>query len=248
MYGYPSPYPVEQTYFHMKKSITLATATAVLALTAGLSQAATFINPTSVTSSTAGTDLRAASNLANGVGLDALDPPTHDVGNFTTSWVTTNPNVTGDYFGTTPITLTIDLGSDIAFTDFVTWPYGGGTGNNSFKQGNNVKGFSLQFATDAEGIGAFGTSIALNPSFVQPESAIFAGNNLVRSAPELYSLGQEVTARYIEMTVTDNYFGEAGFAGGDRVGLGAVAVAIPEPSSTALIGLAGLGLLVRRRG
>lgn len=58
-------------------------------------------------------------------------------------------------------------------------------------------------------------------------------------------------ARYVEFTVTDNYYSNGGFgppAGGDRVGLNEIAFeAIPEPSSALLGGVALLGLLRRRR-
>lgn len=211
-----------------------------------------YINPTSVTSSSTG-DFRSANNLANGIGLDASF--THDFGNsispsYDSSWVTADPAPGGgDYFvDAGPVTLTIDLGSDTSFHTFVTWAYGGTTGNGSTKQGNNVRDFTLRFATEAEGLGGFGNSIALNPSFAQPDAAIH--DNLMvtlRSDPALYSLGTSLTARYIEMTVTDNFFGQAGYAGGDRVGLGAIAVAVPEPSSGLLFALAGLGLMLRRR-
>ena len=55
-----------------------------------------------------------------------------------------------------------------------------------------------------------------------------------------------VNARYVELTPTDNLFGVAP-PGGDRVGFGEVAFAIPEPSATLLGLLGGLFLLRRRR-
>lgn len=49
------------------------------------------------------------------------------------------------------------------------------------------------------------------------------------------------------MTMTDNYFGESGGAGGERVGLSEVRFSqVPEPTA-ALLGGIGLLALLRRR-
>jgi hypothetical protein len=59
------------------------------------------------------------------------------------------------------------------------------------------------------------------------------------------------TARYVQLEVTDNYFGQPGItAGGDRAGIGEVRYAtevVPELSSALLGALGLLGLLRRRR-
>ena len=182
----------------------------------------------------------AGSNLTqgSGSGFDAAEPHNQlggGGGGYT--WVT---NASGnDYYdagggiGPTPIIL-FDLGSDVLLSEISTWGY-------ADSNANGASDFSLRFATSAQGLGGFGATIADQTGFV----AGFA-YGLRDSNP----LTTNVTARYVEMTITDNYFGSApgGQPGGDRVGLGEVAFAqIPEPSSLALVGLAGLGLLRRRR-
>ena len=60
-----------------------------------------------------------------------------------------------------------------------------------------------------------------------------------------------VTARYVQMTVTDNHVGTAGITGGgDRVGIGELRFdtsAVPEPTAFCLTTLSLLGLAVVRR-
>ena len=87
-----------------------------------------------------------------GVGYDAFEP--HDQlgnggGNFT--WVTEAPGA--DYYDhrDAPV-LWFDLGSDVVLGEISTWGYADGNTNGA-------KDFSLRFATEAEGTGAFGTSI-----------------------------------------------------------------------------------------
>jgi len=129
------------------------------------------------------------------------------------SWVTDAPNGNDDYFlaaspAPEPV-LIFDLGADTALDSILVWPYG--------VAGNSARDFGLRFATEAEGPGGFGASIALNPTFLAPTAPA--------ALPGAYAFGQSVTARYVEMRITDNYFGD--FAGGDRVGLSEVAFAEP---------------------
>ncbi|GAA5496937.1 hypothetical protein Rhal01_03125 [Rubritalea halochordaticola] len=156
-------------------------------------------------------------------------------GGFDTSWVT---NASGsDYFiaGTIPV-LVFDLGADIAIADLVFWQYennGGGT------PGNHAKTLEIRFSTEANGLSFGGASdLDINMQSV-PD---LGGTN---SAQDFSAGG--VTARYIQVTVTDNYAGD--FAGGgDRVGLGEFRVnEVPEPSGSALLGLGVFGLLLRRK-
>jgi len=151
----------------------------------------------------------------SGVGFEAADPHNR-LGNLEDStWVT--DRFAPDYFfdgGITPI-ITFDLGSDVLLSEISTWGY---TNNH----GNSARAFSLRFATDAEGTDpdtGFGTSITYNPSFVTGIDPIPRNSN---------AFSENVTARYVELTITDNWLGFGGVTnGGDRVGLGEVAFEDP---------------------
>ena len=123
----------------------------------------------------------------------------------------------GDYYdnGQANPEIYFDLGSDVTLGEISTWGYA--TGNT-----NGGKDFFLEFATDAEGgdpgfLGdeSYGSSITFSPSF----EAAFSP-----SARDSHVFGQMVSARYVRMTVTDNWRGLQGaLPGGDRVGFGEVA-------------------------
>lgn len=204
--------------------------------------AAEFYPISGATASTSATDLWPVSNLIQGpgVGIDAAVPHDKILGGADGNWVTDACGFPCDYiaaegFGT-PV-LTFDLGADVALSEISTWGYA--TTNS-----NGAKEFSLRFATDAEGSAGFGTSISYNPTFTTPLDDIVRTSN---------SFDETVTARYVEMTILDNYFeppgdGSAGeLAGGDRVGLGEVAFAVPEPASLTLVLLGAMPLAFRRR-
>jgi hypothetical protein len=194
----------------------------------------------SVSSSTSAGDLWPASNLIQGPGpgFNAAEPHDKNLGGPDGNWVTTDCGFPCDFFTKTgtPV-LTFDLGSDVDLAEISTWGY---TTTNA----NGAKEFQLKFATSAEGTGAFGSSISYSPTFGAPLSDVTRSSNL---------FSQTVKARYVQMTITDNYFtapgdgSDGGLAGGDRVGLGEVAFEIvPEPSSLSLLLIGILGLRRRR--
>ena len=205
-------------------------------LATGVVNAATFYPISGVSSSNSAEHFSLNNLIAgSGSGFDAADPHNalNGAGVGATRWVTNDPNGAGDYYGAAgaPV-LIFDLGSDVSLSEISTWGYD--VGNT-----NGAKDYSLRFATSADGTGGFGSSITYSPTF---EAAF---DDTTRDS-EAFS--QTVTARYVEMTITDNWRGFQGaLAGGDRVGLGEVAFATPEPSSTALLGLGGLALILRRK-
>lgn len=217
-------------------------AVALLAYANPLSaHAADFYTISSVSASTAATDLWPASNLIQGPGVGfAADAP-HDKtsGAAEGNWVTDACGFPCDYLGTfPPPVLTFDLGSDVLLTEISTWGY---AATNS----NGASEYSLRFATDAEGTAGFGTSISYSPVFTATNDDVVRQSN---------AFSEAVTARYVEMTLTDNFFiapgdGSGGeLAGGDRIGLGEVAFAVvPEPGSMTMIVLGSLALLGLRR-
>jgi hypothetical protein len=195
--------------------------------------------------------------LVNGSGLSEAVPDgdtlshaltvTHVFGGgFTESWVT-NDHGSGDYFAAvaSPPTIVLDLGSDQPVGTVILWQYqnnGGGAG----RTGNHAMTVNVRVNTDAEGTDFTGAPIDETVTVLNVET----GLNGVNSAQAFAITGQP-TGRYIQLEVTDNYYGQPGIsAGGDRVGLGEVRVAtevVPEVSSALLGALGLLGLLRRRR-
>ncbi|MES2706847.1 MAG: hypothetical protein V4726_09620 [Verrucomicrobiota bacterium] len=209
----------------------------IFLLSAISARAAVFFSPVGITSanSTVYTTY-ALSNLYQGagVGFEAAEPHKAPVtGGAGFNWVTIAPNPVADYYTAFPApVLIIDLGQNRLLSEISIWGYSSGNTNG-------VKDFSLRFATDAEGPAGFGASIAYNPGFEALFDLTLRDSN---------SFSQNVTARYVEMTITDNWAGFQGTAaGGDRVGMGEIAfAAIPEPAAAVMAGLTGL-LAFRRR-
>jgi hypothetical protein len=174
-----------------------------------------------ITSSTQDSDFWVVENLIQGVGAGFSDTPPYDQlgGGSTHRWVTIECGFPCDYLATAPPpVLLLDLGEDRALTEIDVWGY---TASNA----NGVKEFQLRFATAAEGIDKFGTSITYNPTFVIDE------NNDVRRF--LFPFDRSVVARYVEFTCTDNFYVDPGDGstpgsqpGGDRMGLGEIAFPI----------------------
>ena len=209
---------------------------AVGLLTASAAHAAvTFLPISSITSSTAATDFWPAGNLIQGpgVGFDANAPFSRSdpIGTGAEDWVTAQNG--SDYFagGQAAPVLTIDLGADQLLTEISIWGYLEWTANGA-------SAFSLRFATEADGLAGFGTSIVYNPGITG-----LLNESYLRQSFAL----TPVTGRYVEMTITDNFYGGL-TPGGDRVGLGEIAFQqVPEPATIGLLGLGFAGLGFPRR-
>jgi hypothetical protein len=204
--------------------------------------AANFYPISSVTSSTAATDLWPVSNLIQGPGVGIAAAPPHDkiLGGADGNWVTAACGFPCDYIAVTGMpVLTFDLGVDVPLNEISIWGY-------ASSNANGLQEFNLRFATSAEGTGGFGTSITYNPTF-----GGLTNNDTVRQSRPFDRI---VTARYVQLTATDNFFvapgdGSGGETpGGDRVGIGEVGFeVVPEPASGCLALMALLGLLQFRR-
>lgn len=177
--------------------------------------AGSFYSISGVTSDTASTDLFSASQLIQGPGTGfSTTAPFNQLSAAlnTRTWVTNAPNGGfGDYFGPTPSPaprLVFDLGANRALTEISLWNY---APNNR----NGMSQASLRFATAADGVGGFGTSVTYNPTV----------NVAFDQTPrQSFDFAAPLVARYVELTPEDNFFGVAvAPAGGDRVGLGEVA-------------------------
>jgi hypothetical protein len=188
-----------------------------------------------------------------GDSLAAAQGAVHAYTGYLESWVTNAS--TADYFETgggnaSPPTVVFDLGTDTAISNIILWQYqndGGGAAN----VGNHTRTLDLRFNAAFEGSASFlGPATTLTMLPVTDGDGLGNGNDLNGSnTAQTFSLGG--TARYVQLTVTDNYRNFQGItAGGDRAGLGEVRFfgeAIPEPASLSLLMLAGAAVIRRRR-
>lgn len=177
-------------------------------------------------------DFYAAPNLISGIGIGFESPFPHtSIGaGQAATWVTDAPNGgSGDYFANAqpnPVII-FDLGANVPLGEINTWGY---SNTNS----NGAKDYTLRFATDAEG-GAeglgdeeFGSSITFQPSF----EAAFSANDR-----DVEVFEEPVLARYVEMTITDNWQTFNPAPGGDRVGLGEVAFPVFDGNLNPALGI-----------
>lgn len=226
---------IAEPYPNMKTTIV-----SLLGLSACVSHAVILVTPTSLSNDSGVSEFFALGNIIDNSGLSGpadfsnYATVTHAAASGTTAWTTNNPNGAGDYFlagneGTAAI-VSFNLGGSFEVSDFVFWGYHFGAAN-----GNEAREFSFEFSND--GGGSFGAPVVVSNDL---------GTYAIGDAVTL-PLGGNFTADTVRMTMADNHFGGAA-AGGDRLGLGEVKfVAIPEPSTSLLAGLAGLALLRRRR-
>lgn len=235
----------ERTWNFAMKQILSAAIIAVCICGSAIAQ--DFITPVDVSSSTGANDLWPASNLIQGpdVGYDSAAPHDKLAAGSDGLWVTADDaGFPADYIEEVGMpVLTFDLGSDTSLGSISVWGYSAGNTNG-------VSEFSLSFATEAEGAGG-GTAMA-GPFTTAGDLATGANDDIARQAFEF----DPVMARYVQLTVMDNFFVAPGdgsvegtLPGGDRAGLGEVAfqAPIPEPSSIALLLIGTIAIALRRR-
>lgn len=223
----------------MKLTATAAATVFAFALLTSLSQAATtVIAPNSISFTGTATELGGLNldiedNLINGNGLLTvptfanLSTVTHADVSFSApgnAWTTTDPGgFPSSFFAATAATVVFEMTFDQTYEikDLVSWGYHFGTLN-----GNDISEVEFEY-----GVGNFANTTGL----ISVALAGAAGDAVVTD------LGGTIVADQLRMTVTANHFGNA--TGGDRVGLAEIRfIAIPEPSSTLLLGFAGLFL------
>lgn len=220
------------------------------------------VDPTFVSGQNLNTDTAIGASVANLTNNSGLSSPvqtgsslafaesvTHSFGPYkeVDSWAT--DSLPGNYFAFRPDPVFVwDLGRDYTVSDIVLWQYANDGGANVFgpnRDGNATRTFSLRFSTEAQGAAFSGPN-----AFDGTMTRCWATGGI--NPAQTFDLGR-VSARYIELTITSNYFRQAGvLAGGDRVGLGEIRFgvqAVPEPSSMtlALSGAICLGACLWRR-
>ena len=210
-------------------------------------------------------DLWPVSNLLQGpgVGFDVDEPHTGIPNGENAAWVTNaNAGFPADYIEQVSIPagelprIVFDFGADAPLDEISVWAY-------SPSNSNGVSEFVLEFASEADGPDGFGQGDFPQFEF-RPQNAFQCGDDptwlpapgddripedgVCGPARQSFEFGEVLNARYVALTVTDNYYygdgrGGSGFIddgtvfyegyrdlpGGDRAGLGEVAFRIPVP-------------------
>lgn len=135
----------------------------------------------------------------------------------------------GDYFAQvgTPFVLRFDLAKSYQLSGASLWNYP--------ISGNEVKTFSLAFSTDGVNYGSSSTYTTATPK-------VAAYSPSTECYEQDFSFST-VTARYVQMTTTDNWYGGVcadgnAVAGGNRVGFNEIEFAgraVPEPAPTTIV-------------
>ncbi len=190
----------------------------------------------------------------SGMALEAALAVTHEVkvssqGAGPQNWQTSSSS-TADYFAPDsnllPPILVYNLGAVVhGLEGLLLW--NNGIGQTTLNQAA-IKAIEVRFSLD----GSTWSTSALPFAVAAPPSAGVASPTT--ELPSNLIFGETFSAQYIEIKITDNYFGEAGSAAntGQRVGMGELRFyAVPEPSGVALLafaaGAAALPIFRRRR-
>lgn len=230
---------------------------ACMGLACTFSTAATIITPNNVTANilaNAGSTLPGLINGSNLSGLVATGSDTAAALSVTqanvaidTSYVT--PANGSDYFAAGPIpVLTFTFSSTFNDVDsIIVWNYNQGTGVSGSAQNNSLQTFTLNFYSDTSATNLIGTQTGLSVARALPVTGAGSGPQVAQQV--FFAGGVNYDGvQAITMTLTDNYAGQAGGQGGDRVGLSEVRFSqIPETSVSLLTVCGLLGLLRRRR-
>ena len=181
--------------------------------------AASFHPIAGITSSTSATDLFPVANLIEESGSGYASAVPHDQLAGAGRWVTDACAILPcDYLESfAPPVIVVDLGVDQPLDEISLWGY---DASNT----NGAREVQLRFATDTDGTSSFGTAINYNPTLH------LLNDDTVRQS---FRFRKTVHARYIQLTITDNFFGTG--PGGDRVGLGEIAFAVPSSPVSKLV-------------
>ena len=212
--------PPAKEFLEHRRLIMRVAMTIIVSLIA-TSAPAQIIVPTLVSTQNDNTDVAVSAsvaNLTNGSGLSSPVPSgstlaaalaaTHTFGSTgeRESWTTRSSLPSTDYYSASPMPVFVwDLGQDTPLDAIVLWQYGN-SGGVLDSDGNAARTFLLRFNTAAEG-----TSFAGPSEFSGTMTRVWATGGI--NGAQAFPLGG-VTARYVELTVSDNYFGTGGTIGG----------------------------------
>ena len=218
----------------MKTTMSLAAAMGTLAL-ATSAQAATIVGVTIEDVSSELTKNRfdrvATHTLDGGAGYVAGGTNTHAVGPEGVHWLSQ-----GTFEGASdplPAHITYDLEGNYDLSSLTVWNYNE-AGASTSRGANNVE------ILVASSVGGSFTSLG-NFTFEEApgnDTTIFGEDHLLTAAAA-------DNTRLIRFNITTSHSGDNGFAGLSEVRFDGTTV--PEPSTTALLGLGGLALILRRR-
>jgi hypothetical protein len=224
----------------MKTTMSLAAAMGTFAL--ATSAQAAVIQPIDARESTAFSG-RPATDATNGVGLD--DPTSVETGDPVPVTWTLHNNLGADQWLSDGSTISdqwvmFDLGAAYQTDSMFFW--------NTFlgsdvTTGRGISDMDVSFATSLDtsfatattGDSNWGNTVNLTPALGVVVASKGAGELLTYTS---------VSARYVLFEVTDNHPNGDQFVGMSEVRF---IEAVPEPSTTALLGLGGLALILRRR-
>lgn len=204
-------------------------ASALVALAAIAPQAdAAFIYPFSV--ATDGGEFNATTfpveNLYNGGHTAGTDTENASDLAANRSYATSNPIT-----GTRPLTLTLEFSSTVDLSHFYLWNHS--HNGAAAATANGLNDFTLTFYDGAGGSGTQIGAVFSDNAAQAPSSGNYAA--------EAFDVGIRNGVRSVVLSGNDHNL--TGFIGIRELGFEAV----PEPSSTALLGLGGLALILRRR-